>query len=163
MESSVTLREDPARTVAYLRGKGPYAQIPGAIQQLMGYLKRCRLTPAGPPTGVFFTDPRKVPDGEARWEIQMPIAEHNPSCEPEAEGAGIRTLEARTVAVVLHTGPYDAVGPAYAHAERWIGEHSLTIAGAPEEAYLSEPDTPPERTRTEIRFPVAHAPVPLAK
>jgi len=159
---SVTVREEPARTVAYLRRQGPYAGIPDAIQELMKHLTRNRLTPAGAPTGVFFTDPQKVPEAQARWEVQMPIAEHNPDEEPEGDGVGIRTIHARTVAVLVHTGPYDAVAPAYGHAVRWIDQHGYKVVGVPEEAYLSGPDTPPETIKTEIRFPVAKAPISYA-
>ena len=157
---SVAVREEPARTVAYLRMQGPYAQVPDGLQRLYATLERHRLTPAGPPVAVFFTDPKKVPEAQARWELRWAIAEHNPDEEPaDEEGVGIRTLDARTLAVTVHTGPYDAVAPVYARAARWIEEHGYKVVGPPEEAYLSDPDTPPESTRTEVRFPVAHAPV----
>jgi len=158
----VTVREEPARTVAYLRREGPYAGIPDAIQHLTKHLARNRLTPAGAPTAVFFTDPQKVPEARARWEVQMPIAEHNPDDEPGSDGVGIRTVEARTVALLVHTGPYDAVAGAYGRAARWIDDHGYRVVGLPEEAYLSGPDTPPEKIRTEVRFPVAHAPISYA-
>ena len=157
---SVTVREEPARTVAYLRMHGPYAQMPDGLQRLHRYLESRRLTPAGPPVGVFFTDPRKVPEAQARWELRWAIAEHNPDEEPvEEEAVGIRTLDARLLAVTIHTGPYEAVAPVYVRAVEWVEEHGYTVVGPPEEAYLSEPDTPPERIRTEVRFPVARTPV----
>ena len=157
---SVTVREEPARTVAYLRMHGPYAQIPDGLERLHGYLERRRLTAAGPPVGVFFTDPKKVPEAQARWELRWAIAQHNPDEEPaEEDGVGIHTLDARTLAVTIHTGPYGAVAPVYAHVVAWIEEHGYKVVGPPEEAYLSEPDTPQERIQTEVRFPVAHAPV----
>ena len=163
MESSVTLREEPARTVAYVRRQGPYAGIPDAMQTLYRHLKANRLTPAGPPVGVFFSDPQKVPEAEARWEVQWPIAEHNPDAEPGEDGVGIRTLEGRQIAVAIHTGPYDQVGPVYARTAGWLKARGYKVVGPPEEAYLSEPETPPEKIRTEVRFPVAHAPVSFAK
>jgi effector-binding domain-containing protein len=156
------VREEPARTVAYLRHQGPYAAIPDVLQDLMKHLERARLTPAGAPTVVFFTDPQKVPAAQARWEAQVPVAQHHPDEEPGEDGVGVRSIHARSMAVLIHTGPYDAVAPAYGHAARWIDQHGYKIVGPPEEAYLSEPDAPPEKIRTEIRFPVAHAPVSYA-
>lgn len=159
---SVTVREDPARTVAYLRMKGPYATMPDGLRKLYGYLEANRLTPAGPPVGVYFTDPRKVPQAEARWELQWPIVEHSPDRDPDGDGIGIRSLECRNLAVLIHTGPYDTIGATYSYAEAWIGDHGYKVIGPFEEAYLSEPDTPPEKIRTEIRLPVAHQPVSYA-
>ena len=156
--SSVTIREEPARAVAYVRREGPYVGIPDAIQDLMNHLARNRLTPTGDPTAVFFTDPQTVPEAQAQWEVQMPVAAHDPDREPGADGVRIRTAAARTVAALIHTGPYDTVAPAYGHAAHWIDEHGYRVVGPPEEAYLSGPDTPPEKVRTEIRFPVAKAP-----
>jgi effector-binding domain-containing protein len=156
---AVTVREEAARTVVYRSMQGPYARIPGALQALYRYLEAHSLTPAGPPVSAFFTDPHEVPAAEARWEVRWPVAERRPDEAPGADGTGIRTLAARDLAVTIHTGPYDAVGEAYAHAATWIEEHGYTVVGPPEEAYLSEPEVSPEAIRTEIRFPVAHAPV----
>ena len=163
MESSVTLREEPARTVVYVRRQGPYTGIPEALQALHRHLKANRLTPAGPPVGVFFSDPRKVSPAEARWEMQWSIVERHPDTEPGEDGVGIRALGARQLAVAVHTGPYDRVGPAYEHVRHWLTKQGYKVTGPPEEAYLSEPDTPPEKIRTEVRFPVARAPVTFAK
>jgi effector-binding domain-containing protein len=162
MESSVTLREEPARTVVYVRRQGPYTGIPDALQTLHRHLKSARLTPAAPPVGVFFTDPRQGPPADARWEMQWPIAEHHLDSEPGADGVGIRNLAKRQLAVTVHTGPYDKVGLAYDHALHWLTQQGYKVVGPPEEAYLSEPDAPPEKIRTEVRFPVARTPVSIA-
>jgi effector-binding domain-containing protein len=155
---AVTVREEAARTVAYRPMQGPYARIPDALQALYAYLEANRLTSAGPPVGVFLTDPHEVPEAEARWEVWWPIAEQRPDEEPGANGIGIRALAPRQLAVTIHTGPYDAVAAAYARAAAWIEEHGYTVVGPPEEAYLSEPDVAPEAIRTEIRFPVGGGP-----
>lgn len=155
----VILRDEPSRTVAYLRARGPYAGIPEAIGTLVRHMQRAHMVPGGPVLGVFFTDPKSVPEAEALWEVRMPLAHHAPEAEPGDDGVGIRTLPARTLAVTMHIGPYDAVTPSYLRTERWVDDHGYTVVGPPEEAYLSPPDTPPGEIRTEIRFPVAMEPV----
>lgn len=163
MESAVNLREEPGRTVAYLRRDGPYAGIPEALGVLMRYVQERRLAPAGPPIGVFYTDPRTVPAAQAQWEVRVPLAQPAAESEPEPGGVGLRTLPPRTLAVTVHVGPYDAVADTYDATQRWVDQHGYTVVGPPEEAYMSPPDTPAAEVRTEIRFPVAMEPVALGE
>ena len=166
MESPVTVREEPAQTVVFVRRQGAFAHIPEAMQTLLTHLQDNGLTPHGPPVGVFYDDPRTVPEAEARWEVYWAVAEPQPERAPEGapggDAVGVRHIAARQLATVLHTGPYDQVGPAYARAVSWLGDRGYTIVGPSEEAYLSGPDTPPETIKTEIRFPVAKAPISYA-
>lgn len=157
--TTVTLRDEPSRAVAYLRRKGAYAAIPEAIGALVEHLQRRRLVPGGPVVGVFFTDPRSVPEAQAAWEVRMPLAHPAPDAEPGDDGVGVRRLPARTLAVTVHLGPYHSVAESYLRTQRWVEEHGYTVVGPPEEAYLSPPETPPEEIRTEVRFPVAMEPV----
>lgn len=161
MDVPVSLRDEPARSMAYVRRRGPYAGIPGAIASVMAYLERRGLAAAGPPVGVFFTDPKAVPEAEAQWEVRLPLSEPAPAADPGADGVGVRRFAARVVAVTVHVGPYHAVGPSYAGTQRWIDDHRYTVVGPPEEAYLSPPGVPDAELRTEIRFPVALEPVAL--
>lgn len=156
---TVHLRDEPSRAVAYLRRQGPYASIPEAIGRLVRHLQRRDLAPGGPPVGVFFTDPKTVPEGEAHWEVRMALAQPAADAEPGDDGVGIRRLPARTLAVTVHVGSYDSVAETYASTERWVDDHGYTVVGPPEEAYMSPPDTPAAEVRTEVRFPVAMEPV----
>jgi len=162
MDTTIRVREEPATCVAYLRREGPYARIPDALQALHRHLSERGLTPAGPPVGVFFTDPREVPAEQARWEVRWPIAERPPDAPPDEGRVGVRTLGSRSLAILVRTGPYDTIAQDYARAVAWIAQHGYQVIGPSEEAYLSEPDTPPDEIRTEIRFPVASAPAPPA-
>jgi AraC family transcriptional regulator len=158
MESSVTLREEPTRTVAYLSRQGPYPQIPEALGILMRHVQDHRYSLKGPPVAVFYTDPKSVPADQARWEVRAPIGPHDES-EPGPDGVGVKTLGARTLAVLVHIGPYDSVAQSYENVQDWIEDHGYSLIGPLEEAYLSGPDMPPDKVRTEIRFPVALEPV----
>jgi len=161
MDSAVSLRDEPALMMAYLRRQGPYATIPEAIQVLVTHLQRHRIGPAGPPTAVFHTDPQVVPEAEALWEVRMPVSDPVSEAEPGDDGVGLRRVPSRTLAVMVHIGPYASVAPSYANTQHWIDEHGYTVVGPPEEAYLSPPDTPEAAIRTEIRFPVEMEPVAL--
>lgn len=160
MDAPIRVREEAPTSVAYVRREGPFDGIPGALEVLHRHLEDRGLTPAGPPIGVFFSDPKQVPEARARWEVRWAIAERRADADPGDDDVGYRLLAGRTVAVLVHVGPYDTVARDYERTARWIGEHGYMVVGPPEEAYLSEPDTPPEQIRTEIRFPVARAEVP---
>ena len=58
------------------------------------------------------------------------------------------------VASLLHVGPYDTLGEAYAQIETYVAEHGLQKVGPPREFYYSEPEVPPAETRTLIEWPV---------
>lgn len=158
----VTVREEPAVTVVYLRRQGAFRHIPEALEALYAHLQQHQLTPAGPPIGVFFDDPRSVPEERARWEVRWAVAERPAEAEPGDDGVGVRVLPMRRLAVLTHVGPYDQVGPVYQQVATWVDDHGYRVVGPPEEAYLSEPDTPPSQIRTEVRFPVERAAVARA-
>jgi effector-binding domain-containing protein len=56
-------------------------------------------------------------------------------------------LPGGTVARTLHSGPYDAVGAAYAATFEWLAGHGLEVTGEPWESYLDGPDVAQPRTR----------------
>ena len=58
------------------------------------------------------------------------------------------------LASVMHIGPYDQVGPAYDALAQWAKDHGYESTGVAYEIYFSEPETPPQETRTEIVFPL---------
>jgi hypothetical protein len=57
-------------------------------------------------------------------------------------------------AQILHVGSYDAEYPTEARLHEALAEAGLRPRGCHHEIYLSQPSTPPERTRTIIRQPV---------
>lgn len=164
MERSVTLRDEPARTVVYLHGEGTYTSIPEAIAALQGCIRERRLTPAGPPIAVFFNAPNAVAPEALRWEVRMPIVERATEAHCGAEFPGVKVVDARQLAVALHTGSFETVGGTYGYVQHWLGEHGFDVVGPTEEAYLSDPaEVPPEELHTEVRFPVVRIPRPIAR
>lgn len=151
-EPRITQRE--AMTVVSLAMTGPYGQIPQAFARLYPGLMAMGLTPAGAPRTVFLTDPASVPEKQARWELWAPVV---PGTTPRETGEGltVREIPACTLAVIVHEGPYESLGPAYRQLGTWIVEHGYEPAGPPEEAYLTDPaTTPPEKYQTEVVWPV---------
>jgi AraC family transcriptional regulator len=142
--------------VAFTEMHGPYAQMPEAFGTLYGWIAEHGLTPIGMPRGVYFTDPAVVPESEAVWEVQAPLAADPADAEADERGCGVKHLEAHTEARIVHRGPYESIAPTYEALAGWIAEQGLSVSGPPMEVYLTDPsDTAPADYLTEVRFPVS--------
>jgi effector-binding domain-containing protein len=73
-----------------------------------------------------------------------------------AEGVVEDTLPGGSVASTIHAGTYDTLTHAYAALEIWIDSQGLRPAGAPWEAYITDPAEHPDPRdwRTEVLWPV---------
>jgi DNA-binding transcriptional MerR regulator len=73
---------------------------------------------------------------------------------PAGRSFTAREVPGGSMAVTAHHGPYDTIDRAYAALATWIETNHCTIAGPPQEVYLTAPDDPSGPV-TEIRFPVS--------
>jgi DNA-binding transcriptional MerR regulator len=121
-----------------------------AYGELFAHLGRAGAAPAGPPLSLYHDGPSD--EEEVDVEFCVPV------CRPMSGAGRIsgRELAGGPAAYTLHSGRYDAVGPAYAEVQRWIQEHGHECAGPPREIYLVGPqqETDPARFRTEIEWPI---------
>jgi effector-binding domain-containing protein len=139
-----------------VRLSGIGALIGSALGEAYGYLGARRVETAGPPFVIYHGAP--VDDDPFEVEVCAPIAGPTEA----ATGWQVQQLPAGTFATMLHVGPYDTIGAAYATLTAWLGAHDLVVMGPPREVYLSDGSTPPEQIRTIIEFPVAEVAAPVA-
>jgi effector-binding domain-containing protein len=59
-----------------------------------------------------------------------------------------------TFAVCHFTGPYDTLGLGYEELTQFAKANGYEPSGIVYEWYFSDPDTPPQDTKTDIVFPV---------
>jgi effector-binding domain-containing protein len=155
---SVDVKTTEPDTVAYIVMRGPYAQMSEAMGRLYGWVAQHGLQPAGMPSGVYMTDPATVGQEHAAWEVRAPIAGDPPDAAPDSSDCGIKHVESRLVTYTMYRGPCDQIAPTYDEMSAWIGANGYSIAGPPEEIYISDPaTTPASEYLTEIRFPVEKA------
>jgi effector-binding domain-containing protein len=70
----ITVRDEPAMTVAATLHKGAYDQVGGAYEALQTWIAAEGRRIAGPPREIFLTDPAQVTDSaEYLTEIQWPV------------------------------------------------------------------------------------------
>ena len=158
-EGRMPEQEVVVKSVPEVRGLGMRAKVAGppGIAEFLGDgfagLGMAGVALAGPPM-VVYHDPEFSPES-IDTEIVCPVA---PGVKgPLATPAG-RTLEPRTVpggevAVIVHVGPYEALGESYQTLADWMSQHGYRGSGPPQEIYLSWPMEPGPPV-TEIRFPV---------
>jgi effector-binding domain-containing protein len=127
-----------------------------AFGEVYGHLQAGGVESGGPPFVIYHGMP--AADEPFDVEICAPVLR---AVDPPV-GWLLQELPAGTFVTLLHVGPYDTVGAAYDTLTEWIGGHDLAVAGPPREVYLSEPDTPPDETRTIVEFPVSEVGAPVA-
>jgi effector-binding domain-containing protein len=130
--------------------------ISGSFGEVYGHLGRIGGVPEGPPFVIYHGTPASGEPFDIEICAPVPVA-----VEPPA-GWQLVELPAGTFATLLHVGPYDTIGTAYAEIMAWPGEHGYAIAGPPREVYLSDPETPPEQIRTIVELPVVEVAAPVA-
>jgi len=162
MGNEVKVRRREAAFVVSKRIRVTLAEIGstigGAFGEVYGYLGVHGAVPEGPPFIIYHGSPASGEPFEIEICAPVPVP-----VEPPA-GWQLQELPAGLFATLLHVGPYDTIGAAYAQLMTWPGAHGLAVAGPPREVYLSEPETPPEQIRTMVELPVVEAssPVPTA-
>jgi effector-binding domain-containing protein len=150
-----TLKNIESMTVAYIKVKGHFSQIPTSFNKLYTWIDERRYKPCGPSIVVYYNIPGQVPDNELQWELRSKISDDKNEIEPNKEGLGVKHLDAKYVASLLHKGPYEKVEETYKSLSLWIENEKCIVNGPPEELYYNSPEqVPPEELLTEIRFPI---------
>jgi AraC family transcriptional regulator len=104
--------------------------------------------------GLPFTRYVELGPGMVTMEPGMRVSSANPSGQGEIVAD---TLPGGPAATTTHMGPYDKLSEAYAAIEQWMAAEGLVAAGAPWEAYVTDPgDYPdPKDWKTEVYWPLA--------
>lgn len=138
-----------ARATLTVAEIGPW--LGKAYEAVAGLLADRQAGPVGPPFARYHVL------SEDRFEVEAGFPASRPI---EGEGdVQPSELPGGQVAVTIHTGPYDAMGPAYQALVSWVSQHGGELAGDPWEVYLSDPSAEPDPAtwRTEILQPYRQA------
>lgn len=152
MAYEIEVRELQPQAVLAVRVSVPMEAIPTVMGEVFGelyaHVARAGLTPAGMPYARYHSFGAEEMD----MEVGAPIA-------GAAEGEGrivLGELPGGPAAVTWHIGPYDAIAAAYDAITAWMQQQGREPAGAPWEAYHTDPgETPdPADYRTEVFWPI---------
>ncbi len=150
MEYQIDYTEEPARTVAVLRFDVDPARVADQMGPAFGtvarFLATHRVPITGPAIAVYDIGP-----GAMKAAVGFEVSEWfegDGDVEPDTVPAG----EALST---LHVGPYGELGKAYEVLRAHAGQLGRSLdEGRMWEEYLSEPEVPPEQTRTRVVWPL---------
>jgi DNA-binding transcriptional MerR regulator len=154
---TVTRRVEPARTVAAVvaevDGEAAETWYGAAMVDLDAAFAAQRLTPDGPPGGLY--DDALFAGGRGRAVVYVPTA-----TPPTRGRVAPYEVPAREVAVAVHVGPHHDIDVTYGELGTHLVEHGLGVDGPVRETYVVGPrDTDdPSAWRTEIARPVLTRP-----
>lgn len=146
----IGIEDVPARLVAVVRrtvpvdGLGPFyveatAAVEKAVERAGGVL-------AGPLFGWYHESGAEVVDVSAGFPVSgLSIGVLDGEVEIELRAGGL-------AAVVVHTGPYDALPELYRKVRAWIDARQLDPSPECWEEYLTDGDTNPDPATWETRL-----------
>jgi len=153
MSDDVVVKSIESQTVAAYRTATTHTaifeDIPAGFDRVIGFIGSASVEPFGAPFTMYHT----APEGDAPGDISMCV----PIAKPIQPGDGIDIVDvpAGTVASVIHRGPYDEMGKAYASVAAWIHERGHRSTGPSREIYLNNPgDVADTDLLTEIQWPI---------
>lgn len=149
----VELRSEPPALVAAIQADVERRDIAawwlGALSELRAALASVRLTPEGPPGGIY--DPGLFAHEKGRAIVYLAT-----DAPPTMGRVAPLLVPAAELAVTVHGGPHEDIDVTYGALGTYVTEHELAIAGPVRERYLvGPPDTEDRRGwRTEVGWPV---------
>lgn len=154
MDYQVHFVTEPGRLVAVswfeARPEQIASKIPAVFGTVVEYLARIGVTPVGPAVSYYVPKPD-------RFEVAAGFGVAD-AFEGDSTVVPLR-LPSVEAATTTHVGPYEELGKAYDALTSAVLAHGRELdESAPLwEEYWSPPDTPPEKTRTVVHWPVKPA------
>lgn len=155
MDYQAVIKEIPAYTVFYAERVVPdYA----ALNEIMPAIGK-QVSEQNP--GIACVKPdycfNIYLDGEYRErDVRVAVCQAVTGKGKDADGITFKELPAVTVVSVLHRGPYERLGEAYAYAMQWVEKSGYRICDNLRESYIDGPwnQDSAENWLTEIQVPV---------
>ena len=152
----IAVKEVAPQPIMRIRERAPQPAlglvIPRTLDEVLAYLDRAGVSPAGPVVVVYHDAEGPDAGGDVEiceMEIGVPVREPLPGAGRIAASA----IGGGPVAWTLHSGPYDDLPRAYTALAAWMQERGHREAGPPHEHYLTDP-AETEGAKTEVRWPI---------
>ena len=140
------------RTIAIIKHKGPYSDIPDVIENLYAELEKGGHFTCGPLMTVYYNDPKQAQASELFWDVRIPVTNPGSMLKAEEGKLGFGYQDPAYVAYTYHIGPYETVGESYDILFDWAKTNRYDITGLVTEVHWSPPDG--KNLVTEIWLPV---------
>lgn len=135
----------------FLELVGPYAQTGTFMQELADHLEAQGVHAEGAPFALFYDDPLRVPAGDLRSRLAVPVAPGAPFAAP----LGYAILPSEQVIYSHVAGTYASVSQAYPAMFDVMRERGWVLDGPIREVYLVDPSNVRsfDELVTEIQMP----------
>lgn len=151
----VYIKKTEPHSVATMRHKGPFADLPGVMTALAGEVDKGGYLQAGPVMAMFITPPENTAPKDLEWQVMIPVTEPGPLGKAQFDKMSFQYLDPLTVASTYHIGSYDTVSEAYKTLFDWAKLNRYPIKGFPMEIYWSDPaKVPKDKLVTEVWLPI---------
>ncbi len=150
MDRQCTIDEQPAQPTLCVKTRTPVERISEVLGQAFGELISAVTSQGATVSGPPYVAYRNMNPSDLDLEIGVPVSEPLAArgrLEPGELPGGIW-------ASTLHIGPYTSVGPAWNELHGYLRAQGKVAAPVGYEFYFDPPETPPERTRTRVAFPL---------
>jgi effector-binding domain-containing protein len=151
----IALKKMPAQAAASVRDVIPsFSDLGQLFGEIFAYLGQHRITPAGPPIGIYYDEEFRERDADV--EVAVPVI----GAIPEGDRVKERELPAiEEMACIIHQGSYETVGGTYGQLMAWIETNGYRMVGPVREVYVQGPESggDPSTYVTEIQLPVEKA------
>ena len=150
------VKETTTLRVMSKRAKGEYGPT---IGRLIGELMQCIYSPENQRNFVKMVGPlmtiyhdHEYKEEEADLEVAVPISGRVTVTDPSIE---VRNIPPQRVVSLIHKGPYESMGQAYAKLNEHITKNGLSYAGPMMDLYLNDPNkVSRDEVMTEIQAPI---------
>ncbi|MBI5031994.1 MAG: GyrI-like domain-containing protein [Chloroflexi bacterium] len=150
MSHNCEIKEQPAQPALIVRTHAAVQDLPQLFGKtygdIMQYMTELGEQPAGMPFAAYYNMDMQNLDIEIGFPVARKLAGKGNIQAGEFPGGKLATT--------LHIGPYDQCGAAYNDLSNWIKEHGYEPTGIAYEVYMDGPDTPPQKIRTQIIYPL---------
>lgn len=159
MSYDITTEERSAQPILVVRRRVKRSEIAATIgaelPKVFVHAQRRGIAVAGFPVTRYLD----MSMGSVTLETGVRVAQHEGTwgADQGEDDVPAETLPSGTIAVTVHSSPYDKLQDAYGALEEWIAANGYKPNGAPWEAYLNDPgDHPnPADWMTEVCWPVS--------
>ncbi len=150
-DEGIFLKDLTSFHYAFMEFTGSYKNYENSFNTFMKEFFSQKLTPIGPPIGVYYNSPNIVKEEELKWAIAFPVKKEAEVKSP-LKKALFKTCK---VASILHIGPYDQLAKSYDVVMKYIKRNGYKVIWPTFEQYLSDPKkVKPEEYSTDIWIPI---------
>lgn len=151
MDFQCTIEQQERQPTLCVRTRTPVQNIGAVVGAAFGEIMSAINAQNAKPVGMPYVGYRNMDMSDLDLEIGFPVS------KPLVAQGRVQPgeLPGGEWATTMHVGPYDSVGPAWERLQHFLTAQHRRPGPVGYEFYFDGPETPPEKIRTRITYPLA--------